>query len=150
MTTTSLSTPLGWLRIKGGDNGLEEIRFTKKPQSRGPAKNPVLEKACVELSEYMRGKRRTFKVPLNLQGTKFEKKVWRHLLTIPYGQCQSYSEVANAIGVPRGYRAVGNAVGRNPIPIVVPCHRVIRSDKSLGGFSSGIRKKIWLLKREKN
>ncbi len=103
-----------------------------------------------ELSIYFNGHRVNFKSILDLSiGTEFQRKVWEKVSEIPYGELRSYKWVANEIGNPNAVRAVGNAVGKNPVPPIIPCHRVIRSDGKLGGFSSGIALKKWLLKLEK-
>lgn len=103
-----------------------------------------------ELSDYFGGRRVNFQSVLDLSiGTEFQKKVWEKVSEIPYGEQRTYKWIADEIGNPNSVRAVGNAVGKNPVPPIIPCHRVIRSDGQLGGFSSGISLKIWLLKREK-
>ena len=103
-----------------------------------------------ELSIYFNGHRVNFKSILDLSiGTEFQRKVWEKVSEIPYGELRSYKWIANEIGNPNAVRAVGNAVGKNPVPPIIPCHRVIRSDGKLGGFSSGIALKKWLLKLEK-
>ncbi len=103
-----------------------------------------------ELSSYFNGHRVNFKSILDLSiGTEFQRKVWEKVSEIPYGEQRTYKWIADEIGNPRAVRAVGNAVGKNPVPPIIPCHRVIRSDGNLGGFSSGIALKKWLLKLEK-
>ena len=103
-----------------------------------------------ELSSYFNGHQVNFKSILDLSiGTEFQRKVWEKISKIPYGELRSYKWIASEIGNPNAVRAVGNAVGRNPVPPIIPCHRVIRSDGKLGGFSSGIALKKWLLKLEK-
>ena len=103
-----------------------------------------------ELSSYFNGHLVNFKSILDLSiGTEFQRKVWEKVSEIPYGELRSYKWVANEIGNPNAVRAVGNAVGKNPVPPIIPCHRVIRSDGNLGGFSSGIALKKWLLRLEK-
>jgi len=101
-----------------------------------------------QFSEYFRGKRREFEIPLRLDGTDFQTSVWNELLKIPYGETTSYGELAKRIGNPKAVRAVGLANGRNPIPIVVPCHRVIGSDGKLTGFGGGLENKALLLRLE--
>ncbi len=105
--------------------------------------------AMNQLKDYLDGKLRRFNCKLNLEGTPFQKKVWSALTKIPYGQTRSYRDVAKSIGNPRAYRAVGNANGQNPIPLIVPCHRVIESNGGLGGFGHGIKVKKRLLDFEK-
>jgi O-6-methylguanine DNA methyltransferase len=99
---------------------------------------------------YFKGRRQKFSVPLLLQGTDFQKSVWRQLKKIPFGRTASYAEIAKAIGNPRAFRAVGNANNKNPIPIMIPCHRVIGSDGQLVGFGGGLWRKEWLLSHERS
>jgi methylated-DNA-[protein]-cysteine S-methyltransferase len=101
-----------------------------------------------QLEEYFTGRRRVFDLPIRMEGTEFQRRAWRMLMEIPYGQTRSYGEQAKRIGNPNASRAVGLANGRNPIPIVVPCHRVIGADGSLTGFGGGIERKRWLLVHE--
>jgi methylated-DNA-[protein]-cysteine S-methyltransferase len=103
-----------------------------------------------QLEDYFKGRRQKFDVPLVLEGTDFQKAVWRQLKKIPFGQTASYGDVARAIDRPRAYRAVGNANNKNPVPLIIPCHRVIGSDGKLVGFGGGIWRKQWLLDHEKS
>jgi len=109
---------------------------------------PVLEAAETQLREYFAGVRKTFDLPLDMRGTDFQKRVWRELLHIPYGETSSYATIAERIGEPQACRAVGAANGRNPISIIVPCHRVIGADGSLTGFGGGLKAKAFLLEHE--
>ncbi len=102
-----------------------------------------------EIIEYLEGKRKVFTLPLDLNGTDFQRKVWRELLNIPYGGTRTYKDIANNIGSPKAYRAVGNALNKNPVLILVPCHRVIGSNGQLVGFGGGLELKAWLLDLEK-
>lgn len=104
--------------------------------------------AAQQLQEYFSGARREFDLPLKMQGTEFQQRVWRELCTIPFGETRSYGQLAKRLGNPNGSRAVGLANGRNPIAIIVPCHRVIGADGSLTGFGGGIERKEWLLSHE--
>lgn len=110
--------------------------------------NPVLREAVRQLRAYFAGELREFRLLLDLQGTDFQKRVWRQLVTIPYGETRSYSQIAAAIGSPKAVRAVGAANGANPIPIVVPCHRVIGAGGSLVGYGGGLPLKKRLLELE--
>jgi O-6-methylguanine DNA methyltransferase len=110
--------------------------------------HPVLYSATLELSEYFQGNLKMFQVPLDLRGTAFQKRVWETLLRIPYGETRSYADIAKAVGSPRAVRAVGGANAANPVPIIVPCHRVIASDGSLGGYGAGLDCKRHLLALE--
>jgi methylated-DNA-[protein]-cysteine S-methyltransferase len=112
-----------------------------------PTAEPLPEVAR-QLEEYFTGRRRVFDLPIRMGGTEFQRRAWRMLMDIPYGQTRSYGEQAKRIGNPNASRAVGLANGRNPIPIVVPCHRVIGADGSLTGFGGGIERKRWLLVHE--
>ena len=110
---------------------------------------PLIQKAFLQLSEYFRGERRQFDLPLNPRGTVFQKQVWKALLEIPYGETRSYKQIAEAIGNPKAVRAVGMANNRNPLLIVVPCHRVIGANGKLVGYGAGLDKKEFLLRLEK-
>lgn len=123
----------------------EEYPEEKEQQER----TEVSDEAARQLEEYFQGKRKTFKLPLKLKGTEFQKLVWDALLTIPYGETRSYSEIACQIGRPKASRAVGMANHRNPVAIVVPCHRVIGKNGSLTGYAGGLDKKERLLDLER-
>lgn len=112
------------------------------------SRHPVLDRTARQLKEYFDGARRAFELPLDPQGSDFELRVWRGLCAIGYGTTLSYGALAQAIGNAKAAKAVGGATGRNPIPIVVPCHRLIGSDGGLGGFSGGLGVKQWLLNFE--
>ncbi len=113
------------------------------------AQHPVLQQAQLELAEYFAGRRTTFSMPLAFGGgTDFQQSVWRELLRIPFGTTVSYGALAAAIGNPAAVRAVGAAVGRNPLGIIVPCHRVLGADQSLTGYAGGLERKIALLRLE--
>ena len=122
-----------------------ELHFTHHPQE---GSNPVLEEAFIQLREYFEGKRRSFQVPIDLRGTAFQLRVWRELTKIPYGFTASYGEIARRVRNPRAGQAVGRAVGANPVPIIVPCHRIIGHDGTLVGFGGGLSTKEQLLELE--
>lgn len=109
---------------------------------------PVLAEARRQIGEYEAGGRDRFELPIELGGTEFQRRVWTQLLDIPYGRTWSYAEVARRAGSPRGVRAVGGAIGRNPVSVIVPCHRVIGSDGSLTGYTGGLDRKRALLRHE--
>jgi len=134
------------LSIEAGPAGVRRIEFG----SRGIVSHSssVMREAVAQLRSYFEGKLRVFNVPLELVGTDFQKRVWRALVTIPYGETRSYSQIAAQIGAPRAVRAVGAANGRNPIPIIVPCHRVIGASGKLVGFGGGLGWKRLLLDLE--
>lgn len=109
----------------------------------------LLKQTAEELREYLAGERKEFTVPLSPKGTEFQRRVWKSLRAIPYGETRSYREIADSVGCPKGFRAVGMANNRNPIPIIIPCHRVIGADGSLTGYGGGLDIKVRLLKLEK-
>ena len=125
----------------------EETETAKKAQ-RSADMNPLLLQAGAELTEYFAGKRREFTVPVSMKGTDFQMQVWQKLREIPYGETYSYGQLAEAIGNPRAARAVGMANNRNPVMIIVPCHRVIGKDGRLVGFGGGLEAKKYLLELE--
>ena len=148
-----LSTPIGELLLAGEDEALSMIGFPKGSMRRDPEPDWIynekpLAKARQQLEEYFAGARKDFDLPLKLNGTEFQVNVLKALLKIPYGETVSYGEIAKRIGKPRAMRAVGAANGRNPIPIVVPCHRVIGSSGDLTGFGGGLDTKEALLRLE--
>jgi methylated-DNA-[protein]-cysteine S-methyltransferase len=146
ITTTTMSSPLGTLRLDADGDELLAIHLHADP---GPQRStPVLDAAVRQLGEYFAGERRAFDLPLAPRGTGFQQRVWQALLAIPYGETCSYSDVARAIGRPAASRAVGAANGKNPIAIVVPCHRVIGASGALTGYGGGLDTKRWLLALE--
>ena len=148
-----LDTPIGELLLAGEDGALSMIGFPKGSMRREPEADWIfneqpLADACTQLREYFAGERQTFDIPLKLDGTDFQVSVLEALQEIPYGETTSYGEIARRIGRPKAVRAVGAANGRNPIPIVVPCHRVIGSTGDLTGFGGGLDTKEALLRLE--
>ncbi len=144
------SQAVGWLELRVGDKGLRSISFISKPAvQQSSEKDPLTARVIKELDDYFAGKSKRFSIPLDpLEGTSFQRKVWEQLQQIPYGQIRSYGDVARAVGNPRGARAVGLANKRNCIPIVIPCHRVIRTNGDIGGYDSGLHIKRALLELE--
>lgn len=144
-------TEVAILAIKENDGRIIEIDFSKEeiPKDLELRKTPLIEETIKELEEYFRGKRRTFHIPLNPRGTEFQKSVWNELVKIPYGETSSYGEIAKRIGNPKAARAIGMANNRNPISIIIPCHRVIGSDGKLVGYGGGLDIKERLLELEK-
>jgi len=142
-------SPLGILQATFTEMGLARLEFSEWiPKAAHPA-DKVARRLVSELAAYFRGDASRFLTPLDLDaGTEFQQKVWEELQRIPFGATISYGELARRVGSPRAARAVGQAVGANPIPIVVPCHRVIRGSGALGGFSAGLDVKRWLLRHE--
>jgi methylated-DNA-[protein]-cysteine S-methyltransferase len=140
-------SPIGWIEIESLEKEILSLRFVGQPSGEFTT-CPVLEMATEQISEYFMGTRRAFELPLALRGTSFQQQVWEHLLSIPFGRTSTYQEIALAMNKPKVVRAVGTDNARNPISIIVPCHRVIGSDGSLTGYGGGIWRKEWLLKHE--
>jgi methylated-DNA-[protein]-cysteine S-methyltransferase len=154
MVATRFASPIGELVITASDSGLtgvwfpgQEVAAARPDDGRGPA-NGVLAGACEQLAQYFARTRTTFDIPLDPPGTPFQRRVWDALRAIPYGTTLSYSELARRLGDLRATRAVGAANGRNPIPIIVPCHRVVGANGALTGFGGGLDRKRWLLEHE--
>lgn len=148
-------SPVGRLLLAAGDDGLRLLEFdpplaplTLGADWREDARDPVLVATRAQLDEYFAGRRREFDLPLAPQGTAFQRKVWWELANIPYGRTISYAQLATRIGKPSATRAVGAANGRNPLSILLPCHRVIGADGSLTGYGGGLPIKRFLLKLE--
>lgn len=144
--TRLITTPLGKMIATADEHAITSLDFGNT--SAQNSDHPLLLRLEKELFEYFVGKRKTFTLPLNPHGTPFQKQVWETLLTIPYGETISYTHEAKQFGNPKAVRAVASANGRNPIAILIPCHRVIASDGGLGGYSGGIEKKEFLLALE--
>ncbi|MBB3612987.1 methylated-DNA--[protein]-cysteine S-methyltransferase [Rhizobium sp. BK602] len=147
-----MDSPVGRLKLVASDAGLAAILWDNDRPKRVPLNivaqdegHPVLVAAARQLAQYFAGERRDFDLPLDFAGTEFQRKVWQALLTIPFGQTRSYTEIAEQIGAPRAVRAVGAANGRNPISIIAPCHRVVGSAGDLRGFAGGLERKTYLL-----
>jgi methylated-DNA-[protein]-cysteine S-methyltransferase len=149
LTTATLDTPIGPLAIDAASGGIVAIRFAAGPGPVPAAMPPCLEQALHELTAYFAGRLTAFTVPLLPGGTPFQRAVWDRLAAIPYGTTISYRHLAAALGRPAAVRAVGAANGRNPIPVIIPCHRVIGTDGSLTGYAGGLGKKQWLLDHER-
>jgi len=158
---THLDSPLGPLFIYSNESSLIHLNwsgiwngsivqkyFDKEDTAPIEKETSVLKQARIQIEEYFRKERIRFDLPLQLHGTPFQIKVWEKLQEIPYGVTWSYVKLAHAIGKQRAIRAVGNANGKNPIPIIIPCHRVIEKNGHLGGYSGGLHIKDWLLSHE--
>ncbi len=150
---TYLSTPLGKLLLAGiGEQlayvGLPQANKAQKPAPEWQSQSGLLAEAQNQLRDYFAGRRQTFDLQLAPRGTEFQCQVWQQLQRIPFGEVCSYGQIAKAIGRPKAVRAVGAANGRNPIPIIIPCHRVIGANGQLTGFSGGLSAKAYLLKHE--
>ncbi len=156
-----METPIGKLLVASSEKGLVRIMlpregkvdFLSRLKKEYPGETLVKDReknllVIKQLEEYFDGSRTVFSPPLDIRGTEFQKSVWKAVARVPYGETRSYGEIARSIGKPRAYRAVGNANRKNPIPIVIPCHRIIGSDGSLTGFGGGIPLKKKLLELE--
>ncbi|MFE3869353.1 methylated-DNA--[protein]-cysteine S-methyltransferase [Flavobacterium sp. LS2P90] len=147
METAYIKTPLGIATIIGDENGISVISVSDE----GEILNTIpiiLKDAVSQLNDYFEGKRNDFDFKLNLKGTDFQQKVWKGLLEIPFGKTMSYMDLSKKLGDVKAIRAVASANGKNPLWIVVPCHRVIGTDGSLTGYAGGLWRKKWLLEHE--
>lgn len=143
-----IDTPLGYAEINGDHDGIQSVSVLNDP---APLSEPIpehLQDCARQLTEYFNGDRTDFSLKLNPGGTPFQKRVWQRLVDIPFGKTMSYLELSEDLGDVKAIRAVANANGRNPLWIIVPCHRVIGSDGSLTGYASGLSRKQWLLEHE--
>ena len=148
MKIAFVKTPIGLAEIQGDENGVSNIHL-KNEEIRRVSKVPQeLEEAVRQIQEYFEGNRSQFTFLLNPSGTKFQKKVWQELLKIPFGKTSSYMELSKRLGDVKAIRAVASANGKNPLWIVIPCHRVIGTDGSLTGYAGGLWRKKWLLEHE--
>lgn len=147
---STISTPIGRLVAKANADAVTYLDFADDDTEYERCEHPLLLQLEQELSEYFLKKRRIFSVPLSPEGTEFQKGVWKTLLRIEYGNTVSYAEEAKMFGNPKAVRAVANANGKNPIAILIPCHRVISSDGSIGGYTGGVWRKEFLLSHELN
>jgi len=147
METAYIKTPLGIAKIVGDEYGISVISVSDE----GTVSNiipAILEESILQLNDYFEGKRTDFTFKLNPSGTEFQQKVWKGLLEIPFGKTMSYLELSKKLGDVKAIRAVASANGKNPLWIVVPCHRVIGTDGSLTGYAGGLWRKKWLLEHE--
>lgn len=149
MRYTTIDSPIGELLLAGGDDGLKHLRMFPFRIHPDWSHNPgAFADVRDQLDQYFAGERREFDVQLDLDGNSFELSVWNALLAIPYGETASYGQIARRIGARSGARAVGLANGRNPVAVIVPCHRVIGADGSLTGYGGGLERKRFLLELE--
>nr|WP_319776713.1 methylated-DNA--[protein]-cysteine S-methyltransferase [uncultured Sphaerochaeta sp.] len=145
--TTTYDSPLGTLYLTSNKDALLGVSFISELREEQES-NPVLEMTIQQLDAYFKGENKQFTVPLELHGTAFQMSVWKALSLVPYGTVVSYQDIAIAIGNPKAVRAVGMANNKNPISIIIPCHRVIGKQGSLTGYAGGLDKKQWLLSHE--
>jgi len=148
---TYYESPVGLLKIGGTDQFIGELSFVDNPDQLTygePGISEIMHQCTEQLIEFFHGNRKTFDIPIHQEGTEFQKRVWGELLEIPYGKTISYLDMAKRLGDSKVIRAAASANGRNNIAIIVPCHRVIGSDKSLVGYGGGMWRKKWLLQHE--
>lgn len=160
ISVRTLKTPVGALQVAASEDRLLSIEFPRRGRSEAAferwlrdrllsrSDTPALRAALKQLREYFAGKRRVFDVPVDPTGTEFQQRVWKAIVALPFGETTSYGKIAAGLGGLQLARAVGAAVGANPIPIIIPCHRVIGADDSLTGYGGGLRMKVWLLRHE--
>jgi len=147
METAFIKTPLGVAKIVGDDNGISVISILEEGEVTATIPS-VLQKAVQQLQDYFQGNRNDFDFKINPNGTEFQQRVWQELLNIPFGKTLSYLDLSKKLGDVKAIRAVASANGKNPLWIVVPCHRVIGTDGSLTGYAGGLWRKKWLLEHE--
>jgi methylated-DNA-[protein]-cysteine S-methyltransferase len=148
MENCIIKTPLGFAKLEGDENGVSSLTVLNNDVATTSTIPEVLADAVSQLNEYFKGERKTFSLKLNPEGTDFQKRVWGALLTIPFGKTTSYLQLSKDLGDVKAIRAVASANGRNPLWIIVPCHRVIGTDGSLTGYAGGLQRKQWLLEHE--
>lgn len=150
LQTIYYKSPIGILEIIGDEEGIQEITYMDDdfPILNGKIEVATLHTCIAQLDEYFEGNRKEFTLKLNPQGTVFQQKVWNELLNVSFNTTRSYLQQSKAVGDVKAIRAVGTANGRNPISIIIPCHRIIGSDGSLTGYAGGIWRKKWLLEHE--
>ena len=148
MVECIIKSPLGYTKIVGDEEGVSSVVVLNSEEKETDIIPVELEDCVIQLNEYFAGERTLFDLKLNPEGTTFQKQVWNALQTIPYGKTLSYLELSKQLGDVKAIRAVANANGKNPLWIIVPCHRVIGSDGSLTGYAGGLHRKQWLLEHE--
>ncbi len=148
MVLAYMESPLGTLELKGDTEGLQSVRFANDISEPTGEIPESLRDVAKQLQEYFEGGRTDFDIKCNPDGTPFQKKVWRALMEVPYGKTKSYLQLSRELGDEKAIRAVASANGKNPIAIIIPCHRVVGSDGSLTGYAGGLNRKKWLLDHE--
>lgn len=144
----TMYTPIGVLKLSSDEQHLQSISFDAEFVERVTQIPGVLIKAQQQLEEYFSGKRQTFDLPIDPEGTEFQRHVWSQVTAVSYGSTKSYLEIAREVGTANSCRAVGMANGRNPLPIIIPCHRIIGQNGKLTGYAGGLERKKWLLLHE--
>ena len=148
MQTCFIETPLGHAKIVGDNNGIASVSILNTQEELSEVIPESLLECVTQLKAYFKNERKTFNLKLNPEGTAFQKNVWNLLVSIPYGKTLSYLQLSKQLGDVKAIRAVANANGKNPLWIIIPCHRVIGSDGSLTGYAGGLHRKQWLLNHE--
>ena len=141
-------TPIGWVAISSSKDGLHELKFIHQPKQNELKKTALIKQVIETLDRYFINSNRLFNLPLHFTGTPFQKTIWKLVSSIPSGETRTYSEIASLYGNPQSVRAVGAAIGSNPILILVPCHRVLGRMGALTGYAGGLDRKKWLLEHE--
>ena len=148
METVFIKTPLGIAKLEGDIDGLHSFTVLDEEVSIDTVFPEILEDAVYQLNEYFKGERNNFSLKLNPQGSEFQQRVWKALLEIPYGKRVTYMDLSKKLGDPKAIRAVAAANGKNPLWIIIPCHRVVGSKGELTGYAGGLHRKQWLLEHE--
>lgn len=144
-----MGSPIGCLHLKATEDALVELSFLEENiNQKSKPSSGIIDRAIEQLKQYFEGDRTAFDLPLDPDGTEFQLQVWDLLKEIPFGTTTTYSRLSQKMGNPKAIRAIGKANGQNPIPIIIPCHRVIGANNNLIGYSGGIENKRWLLKHE--
>lgn len=144
----TINSPIGFLKLVSDEHRLKSILFVNEDNDSSPVLPEILDNAAVQLNEYFEGLRFRFDLDLEIEGSKFQRKVWKLIKLVGYGKTKKYGEIARELQSRNFSRAVGMANGKNPLPIIIPCHRIIGNDGKLTGYSGGLEKKKWLLVHE--
>ncbi|SRR6056297_616918 len=147
--STYYTSPLGTIHIQATQEAVCSLKFVKYVNSNSPDLPDILRYCLYEIDEYFKGNLKRFSVPITMNGTYFQLAVWKSLQTLPYGKTLSYRDIADYIQKPNAYRAVGHANKKNPLPIIIPCHRVVGKNGHLTGYNKGLWRKKWLIEHEK-
>ncbi|MEN8116066.1 MAG: methylated-DNA--[protein]-cysteine S-methyltransferase [Bacteroidota bacterium] len=143
-----IESPVGWLELKATRDSLTAISFVDEKGIASNSEPEILVNAAIQLDEYFKGERKEFDLNIAPEGTEFQKKVWQFVSEVSFGQTASYLDIAYRTGSQKNTRAVGFANGKNPLPIIIPCHRIIGSNGKLTGYAGGLKRKQWLLQHE--
>ncbi len=148
-TSTTFPSPVGIIQIVASEKGMQELRILNKKSDQTFSHSEGLKQIESQLEKYFNGSAKTFDVSKDVEGTEFQKAVWKETAKIPFGKTVTYSDIAQKIGHPKAVRAVGTALGKNPLCIVVPCHRVLPKSGGIGNYAYGAKVKEWLLEHER-